>query len=232
MAYQPQQRKNQKHTNDDQKHTSNQKHTSDQKHTNDQKWNVDVIEHVDATGSMLLYERYEGIVTLADINHGDRYKVPCEGCPKYGKNLSCPPYSPSFLHYIQGAHAARVICLRVPTGYFEFIEERYRSCFRMARDLLVNDLLKQREAGYLVAGSGACSACKVCAVEEGDQSCKKPMERIYSLESLGVNVISLVKRCFDIDLAWSGTDYIADFVSAVGAVFLPQGNTGAGAIGQ
>lgn len=203
MAHQPQQRKGQK--------------------VKDQKWNVEVIEYIDGTGRVILYEHYEGTVALSDINHGSQYKLPCEGCPKYGKNLSCPPYSPSFLQYIQGAKRVKVVCMRIPTTYFgqPLGKEAYHSCFRMARGLLVNELLKHREAGHPVAGSGACLACEICAVEDGGQSCKKPAERIYSLESLGVNVISLVKRCFDIDLTWSGSEYAADFVSAVGAVFLP-----------
>jgi len=89
----------------------------------------------------------------------------------------------------------------------------------MAKGILTGELLKYREQGFIIAGSGACQACDICAVEHGRQNCRKPREKIYSLESLGVNVISLVKRCLDINLDWSGHEHTADFVSAVGAVF-------------
>jgi hypothetical protein len=37
---------------------------------------------------------------------------------------------------------------------------------------------------------------------------------------MGVNVIALVKKSFDIDLEWNSDEQFADFVDAVGAVFL------------
>ena len=89
----------------------------------------------------------------------------------------------------------------------------------MARSILTTELFKHREQGYTIAGSGTCVACEKCVIEDGDQRCKRPGERIYSLESLGVNVISLVKKCFNIDLDWNSDVITADFVSAVGAVF-------------
>lgn len=44
-------------------------------------------------------------------------------------------------------------------------------------------------------------------------------ERIYSLESLGVNVVALVNKSLDISLDWSSNEITASFVCAVGAVF-------------
>ena len=190
----------------------------------EQKGQADVIEYIDSTGRVFFYERYEGSMAVSDITHGDQYKLPCEGCPKYGKNLACPPYSPSFLQYVQGAGSVRVICIRLPTDYFPQPtgEARYRSCFHMARSILTGELLKYREQGLIIAGSGTCRACDICAVEHGARICRKPREKIYSLESLGVNVISLVKTCLGVNLDWSGHKHTADFVSAVGAVFLPE----------
>jgi len=189
----------------------------------DQKSHVEVLEYTDDTGCIFIYERHECEVVVAEIEHGNKYKFLCEACPKYGKNLACPPYSPSFLQYIKDAKKAEVICLRLPTEYFThpIAEERYRACFRMAKNLLTGELLKYRREGYFVAGSGTCVACERCIVEDGDQKCKRPGERIYSLESLGINVISFVKKCFNIDLDWNSDVYTADFVSAVGAVFFP-----------
>ena len=182
---------------------------------------VDVIEYVDDSGNTIYYERYESLLALTDFDHGKKYKLACHGCQRYGKNLSCPPYSPTFRQYSDGAKTAKVICLRFPMGFFSYlmVEERYRSCFTKARSLLVDELLEHRERGYIVAGCGACFACKECSAEFGEENCMVPDKQIYSLESLGVNVTELVKKCFDLDFEWTVDEHAADFVCAVGAVF-------------
>jgi len=181
---------------------------------------VEIHEYIDDSGATVYYERHETALTLSGFDHGKEYKALCEACPKHGKNLSCPPYSPRFQNYVGNAKMGRVICVRFPTEHFHqsIPEERYRSCFRKARSLLVAELLDYRRQGHTVVGSGACLACEECAVEAGDEECKKPEKRIYSLESLGVNVITLTQKCFNIDLEWSGGDHLADFVCALGAV--------------
>ena len=73
-----------------------------------------------------------------------------------------------------------------------------------------------------MAGCGACFACEECSAEIGEESCKLPDKRIYSLESLGVNVTALVKKCFDLDFEWTVDEHAADFVCGVGAVFCPR----------
>jgi len=188
------------------------------------KSHIDVLEYTDDTDFIFIYERHECEVVVAEIEQGNKYKLLCEACPKYGKNLVCPPYSPSFLQYVKDAKTAKVISIRLPTEYFNhpIAEERYRSCFKMARNILTTELLKHREQGYTVADAGTCLACETCVAEDGDLKCKKPRKRVYSLESLGVNVISIVKKCFNIDLDWNSDITTADFVSAVGAVFFHE----------
>ena len=183
---------------------------------------VDVFEYRDDRGDVLYVERYECIVPVSKIDHHEQYKSHCEFCKRYGKNLACPPYSPTCIEHINGAKSAKVICIRIPLEYFHqtIPEERYRAGFRRARDLLVNELLESRGQGFRVAGSGPCLACENCAIEEGDENCRNPHERIYSLESLGVNVVALVQDNFDFQLEWSDGSRDADYVSAVGAVFL------------
>jgi predicted metal-binding protein len=182
---------------------------------------ADVIEQVERSGRRICYERYEGIVDVIDIGHCSEYRVACERCPQHGKNLSCPPHSPAFMQYLEGEKRARVICLRLPLEYFSDQEdmEKHKVCFRKASGLLAGELLEYRKRGLRIAGSGPCLACQRCAVETGDQKCKKPDKMIYSLESLGVNVTALVQACFNIDFEWSVAENTADFVCAVGAVF-------------
>jgi len=183
---------------------------------------VEVVECVDDSGDVLCYERHEVLLSLSDFDHGAKYKVACEACPRHGRNLACPPYSPLFADYVAGTVSARVICLRLPTEYGggEAGEERARAAFRRVRRLLTRELLEYRGRGHLIAGSGTCPACERCAAEDGGAECVRPEERVYSLESLGVNLVALARDHLAVDLEWSGADRCADFVCAVGAVFL------------
>lgn len=185
-----------------------------------EKVEVEVLEHLDESGNSIYLERYERFLPPGEFDHGV-YKHNCEACRSYGKNLACPPYSPIFSQYIGDAKTARVICLRIPLEYFDQIitEEKYRAGFRTVRRLLTDELLGYREKGYVIAGSGKCLACEQCSIETGDENCKYPERKVYSLESLGVNVIPLVKRSFNLDLEWSEDGRSASFVSSVGAVF-------------
>ena len=134
------------------------------------------------------------------------------------------PYSPYFPDYIDGAEEALVICIRVPSDRCEhpLLEERYSLCFNEARDILTEALLSYRKQGYTVAGAGACTECESCVAIADDGICKKPGRRIYSLESLGVNVVELARKCFGVELEWSSDGHVADFISTIGAVFPGQ----------
>lgn len=180
-----------------------------------------VCEAADPSGEPIYYERFETVVPLSAIEHHSRYKTACEACRQYGTNLACPPFSPTFIHYTQGKKSARVICLRLPLEYFsgELLQDRYRLCFKQVRGFLVDELYASREEGYTIAGAGPCMACDRCVAEEGVTICAKPDQRIFSLESLGVNLMDLARRCFGIDLEWSNESHTAHFVCAMGAVF-------------
>lgn len=185
---------------------------------------VTVKEYKNASGVTLYYERYEAIIPVSSFDHAKKYKIACEACHKFGKNFACPPYSPYLPEYLNAQSYAKVLCVRMPQEYFRDViqEKNYRQCFRAARGILVEELISYRKQGYLVAGSGFCLACDVCAIEEGLDNCKKPNDKIFSLESLGVNLTALTQRCFGFDLEWSANDYTSDFVCSLGAIFLNE----------
>jgi predicted metal-binding protein len=198
----------------------------DPRQTEDNKFEVTVNEYNDTSGTTLYYEQYESIVPVSSFDHAEKYKVACEACRKFGKNFACPPHSPYFFEYLKTQSYAKVLCIRMPQEYFKDViqEKIYRKCFRTARSILVEKLLSYREQGYLVAGSGFCLACDVCAVEEGADQCSKPNKKVFSLESLGVNLTTLTKSCFGFDLEWSATEQASDFVCSLGAVFFNRIN--------
>jgi predicted metal-binding protein len=184
---------------------------------------MELVEYTDSSGRRITYERYSRRMTLSAFEHGDRFKLLCEGCPKHGKNLSCPPHSPSFLAHVKSDKEAQVVCIRLPQEYFNELppQERYHACFRQASRLLLVALKECQEKGHPIAGSGPCLTCERCSLEEGVDACGNPEERTYSLESLGVDVIGLLKKSFDLDLEWNTPEKNGNFVSAVGAAFFP-----------
>ena len=188
------------------------------------KFEVTVKEYNDASGATLYYEQYETIIPIFSFDHAEKYKVACEACHKFGKNFACPPHSPYFPNYLEKQSYAKVLCVRMPQEYFKDViqEKIYRECFRTARRILVEKLLSYRNQGYLVAGSGFCLACDVCAVEEGEEKCIKPNKKVYSLESIGVNLTTLTKSCFGFELEWSADEQTSDFVCSLGAVFVNE----------
>jgi hypothetical protein len=55
--------------------------------------------------------------------------------------------------------------------------------------------------------------------KQGFKRCTNPENRIYSLESLGVNITALIKKCFDLEHDWSSKEQMNNFMCSTGAVF-------------
>ncbi len=180
-----------------------------------------IIKSDNPQGVPLYIERFETVLSVSDMNYSLRVKKNCESCPLYSKNLACPPYSPYFPEYAKDLKTAKIICYRTPLEQFKsvILEDSYHAAFNKASSLLSQELLRNRKNGNLIAGSGVCRSCEVCAVELGEAKCRTPNKQIYSLESLGVDVVSLSEKAFNIKLEWSGDGHTAGYVSALGAVF-------------
>jgi len=152
-----------------------------------------------------------------------------EGCPNFGKKYSCPPYSPSFERYSARAESIIVICHRIDLSQYEPLHpyHRIKASNSVLKSIIDRELMQYKKKGYRVAGSGSCRACKPCGAKV-DVPCKKPERRIYSLESLGINVDKLVRRCFGFDLQWYNRDGKApEHTCVVGAVFIEAGKESA-----
>jgi len=176
----------------------------------------------DLSGPPLHYERFEATVPVSTVVCEARIREACTTCPRYGKNLSCPPHSPELGRYLEGQSYARVICIRMPreNSGQSTRGESAGECFARAREILVEELTGYRVRGYLIAGSGSCQACAVCVAEGGLTLCRHPDRRIFSLESLGVNVAALARSCFGLDLDWDSAEHATGFICAIGAVFM------------
>lgn len=167
------------------------------------------------------FERYEAQVPVSRFLYSHEIKRACEGCPNLGYTLSCPPESPYFPDYVSRAAAATVISFRAEIDHFEgeTTEAKYHTGFRAACRLIVEELLAHRAEGRKVLGSGPCRECETCVGAHGGTDCKQPDRMIYSLESLGVNVMELAQTAFGFELDWLQDEAGPGAVSAVGAIF-------------
>jgi predicted metal-binding protein len=165
--------------------------------------------------------KYQNRLSIAVVEYSARIKRECETCKNYQRNFSCPPHSPFFPAHAGGAREIEVLCYRTPLIKAGNIPsgEAARLAFTRVRGLLLAELMAARAAGHVIAGSGACSVCQTCAGEAVTEACRSPANRIYSLESLGVNVAALSEKAFQLKLEWSDEKQVARFVSAIGAVF-------------
>lgn len=182
----------------------------------------DVIEHTDSNGFSYLIERFERLVPVDALEYRKENKIACEACPRYARgNLACPPYSPYFPDYIGESDRARVMCYRVHLEHVKEIPEepKYRTAHKLMRELLVEELYHYRKQGYIIAGAGPCLACEECIVETEGNICRAPSKLIYSLESLGVNLISLSEHVLGLRLQWGGGELDTEYVAAMGAAF-------------
>jgi predicted metal-binding protein len=171
-------------------------------------------------GAETVHETYSGMVDVADIEHSSSFKELCRQCPTYGRNFGCPPHSPSFPEFAGRATRARVICVRLPRpDAGAATDGKIVETFREAGDILTEMLLAYRASGHRIAGSGPCRVCDECAGESGRDACMRTDDRIYSLESLGVNVVALAETACGIDIEWASGPRKTGFIAAVGAVF-------------
>jgi predicted metal-binding protein len=184
-------------------------------------YHVEVKEYGDDAGRAFYFEQYETIVPVSVFEYSSKYKTACKACEKFGKNFACPPFSPDFQDYVTGLKNAKVLAIRMPQEYFNQViqENIYAECFEKARQILMEELRRYRGKNSLIAGAGYCTFCETCAAEEGYKNCISPENRVYSLESLGVNIAALTKRCFGFDLSWNAQEQVNNFVCSVGAVF-------------
>jgi predicted metal-binding protein len=179
-----------------------------------------VIEH-SFEGESLLIERFERLLPVTNMEYQPESNPGCEACPKYGSNFACPPHSPSFVDYVGKSAKANIICYRMALEQVAagVTTDRHKVAHRILRKILYEELLAHRGKGGVVAGSGPCQVCDECPLQKGAPECRTPHLMIYSLESMGVNLISLSEKAFSLPLEWSDGTSICGNVSAIGAVF-------------
>lgn len=172
----------------------------------------------------LIISRYSKNVSLNNISIDKAlFRRLCkQGCSNFGNKYSCPPYSPHFSKFTKNYNKIEVICYRLDLSQYAPLPvySRIRAGNAVLKSKVDKYLYEKKEAGFKVAGSGSCRACKPCAAKTKDK-CKKPHKLIYSLESLGVDVNHLTELCFGFQLQWySKKNKAPEYTCVVGGVLL------------
>lgn len=127
----------------------------------------------------------------------NRVRLKCMvGCPTYGKNLRCPPNTPSveeFRRILSEYSYAMLLKIKGPEissgdmyDYFSFYKEK------------INILLEIESAafkeGYNFATAFFAGSCKLCDDCNVEGECLNPTTARFSMESQGINVFKTVEN--------------------------------------
>ena len=126
------------------------------------------------------------------------------GCPNYGKKWSCPPYSPIYNDFSSGFQALCVVLLGLNLDELGYIKQDYlkvKAANSMLKSRVDRTLRMCITDGEKYVSTGSCRLCKPCR-KKIEEPCAHPAIRTFSFEALGVNVSTMVKDIFDVNLLW------------------------------
>lgn len=133
------------------------------------------------------------------------------GCSNYGKNGGCPPFSP----LLEKMNIGKDVFLIYARLWSKYKPDKVKNSniWYIHASFTDNILARLTEnlayeiksnIGYDYLGTGYCLGCrgKKCNFKLGENYCRNPLRRSYSMESTGIDVEKTVKNTFDIDLKW------------------------------
>lgn len=137
-------------------------------------------------------------IPMSSIKLLDEVRSLCEKnyCGSYGRNWACPPAIESledirekFLKY----HNFMVLYeIYEMEDSYDF--EGMTNAIKDFQDKLLKVKNELRgKVDFEIFGVGGCTLCKSCTYEEGEP-CRRPKDKIISLEASGIEVMSLMKE--------------------------------------
>lgn len=138
------------------------------------------------------------VVNIDGVKTGAWTRIKCQyGCPNYGSNLCCPPYTPTYEQMQQFlAEYSKGLLVE-----YTFTLSDQDNCDFAAADLsmsngLLEILLALEKTAFLqnhyrafALKAGRCCLCEKCNL----QKCVQPVKARPSLEACGIDVFALAK---------------------------------------
>ncbi|KNZ40387.1 DUF2284 domain-containing protein [Acetobacterium bakii] len=163
----------------------------------------------------------------------DRNKVlgDCKACPNYAKYWSCPPYAfdeAIFLKQFKYMHIIGrqfmvppedIRNIRDPEAIATYCTEKLQAIKVMTWKTLLE--IEKEVDGVMGLIPGNCPICEAqgleCARKTGE-ACRNSKLMRYSLESLGFNVVDLVKYEVGMTIEWSQNQRLPKVLTSVSAI--------------
>lgn len=136
------------------------------------------------------------------------------GCKNYNQSGGCPPKAPLFTQIAAEYPHGLVICAilssqwkseKVKASKSPYIHFRSQDVILSKFLTNLGYCLKAYEgATMFFLNNGYCMGCgnKRCNYKAGEQFCKNPRKRTYSLEATGVDVQATIYNLFGFELQW------------------------------
>jgi len=175
------------------------------------------------------------IIPSSEVVVEDRVRLKClVGCPNYGNNLKCPPYTPKVDEFRKilseyekvmiikfdtdqiKSHNDQLITemvdapeMKLNTEEYSQVKELWMSSYRKMLTLLLNLEKLAFDGGFTFATAffgGSCQLCEVCNVEEG--TCLNPTMARFACEAMGINLMKTAENT-QIDLTFKNPAAVA-----------------------
>lgn len=166
------------------------------------------------------------LISTAQIEHDyEQITSYCrDGCPDYASG-GCPPYAPRLAE----------VAPKYPFGimvYAKFLNrfkpQELAGDDYSLQDMVLSDILGQLGYAILARNRGElfflnCGHCRgcgelPCSFKPGQEYCRKPELRAYSIAATGVDVAETLKKVFGITLQWTKGDNQVEYIIKVMAL--------------
>lgn len=164
---------------------------------------------------------YAKVIPAEKVVVEERVRLKCMVCPYYGKNLKCPPHTPSIQEFQKIVHeynSAMIVKLKPPEiskKITEYCHEKGDEVRLWNKDLnnlspvlwsdisdiyrtMLTDLLEMERTafnqGYALAMAffgGRCLLCENCNLDNG---CQNALMARFSAEAMGINVLKTAEN--------------------------------------
>jgi predicted metal-binding protein len=157
----------------------------------------------------------ESLLIMADKT---KFDAMCfSGCPNYKKKWSCPPFAPTYHHFVIGWEYLYIFYMQIEMNQFEYIRNDYLK-IKAANNILkskADKYIRKMALGYgKYISTGSCRLCRPCKCKIG-QPCANPEAKTYSYEAMGIDVNALVERYFTNKLLWYKRGQLPKYTSIV-----------------
>lgn len=153
-----------------------------------------------------------------------------KGCRNFNNKYCCPPFAPEFQTIGSGFEYGYVLFHNIDLTPFPPMYNTVRMVNSVTKSLqrkLMDALRKELDnAGikHLSLANGACRLCRSCSAK-AKEPCRYPGKMQFSMESTGIDVNSVVEKCFNSSLEWYSKDNFPRRQGVVSMILLNEKNT-------